>query len=243
MSDLPIQRHGVAQSIALHLLPGLPPVVLFWATVDAITAAGLPKAFAWGVLANVGALLPIQLGVLYAVARRRGARGLSLQGVIAYRSRLSWTRCAGLVLAILAATAAIFAGLEGVAGVLRPVFADWPIDVAGGYEGTFSRPAFFATAALNIALTAVVVPFVEELYFRGYLLPRMPVAFGRAGPVVHSFLFAVYHIAEPWMIPVRTLGLLPLIFATRYARSIVPAVLSHMLVNAQGAIASVLSES
>jgi membrane protease YdiL (CAAX protease family) len=71
----------------------------------------------------------------------------------------------------------------------------------------------------------------------------MPVAFGRAGPVVHSFLFAVYHIAEPWMIPVRTLGLLPLIFATRYARSIVPAVLSHMLVNAQGAIASVLSES
>ena len=70
----------------------------------------------------------------------------------------------------------------------------------------------------------------------------MPEAFGRAGPVVHSFLFSVYHFAEPWMVPIRTVGLLPLILVTRYTRTLVPAVLSHMLVNVQGVLTSVLSD-
>ena len=68
----------------------------------------------------------------------------------------------------------------------------------------------------------------------------MPRAFGRAGPVVHSFLFAIYHFAEPWVVPVRTLALLPLIYATRYTRSLVPGVVSHGLANLSGVIASVL---
>ena len=34
----------------------------------------------------------------------------------------------------------------------------------------------------NIALTGILVPITEELYFRGYLLPRMPSQFGRLQP-------------------------------------------------------------
>ena len=80
-------------------------------------------------------------------------------------------------------------------------------------------------------LTGVFVPVTEELYFRGYLLPRMPTRFGRLKPAAHSLLFAVYHFDTPWMIPVRTLGILPLIYATIRTRSVRPAIVAHCLVN------------
>ena len=41
----------------------------------------------------------------------------------------------------------------------------------------------------------------EELLFRGLLLPRMRGAFGRWDWVANGFLFAVYHLHEPWLIP------------------------------------------
>ena len=237
MNDSDIKPHGVAQSIALHLLPGLPQVLLYWATVDAVVGAGFPRALVWGVLVNVCALLPILLGVLYLAAHRSG---VPLRDLLVYRARLKWWHSAVWVIAILVPTAAIFAGLSGVTSTLRPLFSYWPVDVGGAYEGSFARSVLLVTAMLNFSMTAVAVPLVEELYFRGYLLPRMPRAFGRAGPVVHSFLFAIYHFAEPWIVPVRTLGLLPLIFVTRYTRSLVPGVVSHGLVNMSGVIESVL---
>ena len=38
---------------------------------------------------------------------------------------------------------------------------------------------------------------MEELYFRGYLLPRLPVAGWRAIPL-SAALFALQHYWEPW---------------------------------------------
>jgi len=41
----------------------------------------------------------------------------------------------------------------------------------------------------------------EELFFRGFLLPRMHGAFGRADWLANGFLFALYHLHVPWVIP------------------------------------------
>jgi len=56
-------------------------------------------------------------------------------------------------------------------------------------------------------LAALVTMFVfntvlgEELFFRGLLLPRMNRVFGRWDWVANGFLFAIYHLHEPWVIP------------------------------------------
>jgi len=56
-------------------------------------------------------------------------------------------------------------------------------------------------------LAALVTMFVfntvlgEELLFRGLLLPRMNGVFGRWDWVANGFLFAIYHLHEPWVIP------------------------------------------
>ncbi len=80
-------------------------------------------------------------------------------------------------------------------------------------------------------LTGILVPITEELYFRGYLLPRMPSQFGRLKPAAHSLLFSIYHFRTPWMIPVRTLGILPLIYTTVHTHSVRPGTIAHCLVN------------
>ena len=48
------------------------------------------------------------------------------------------------------------------------------------------------TLGLAVILSGIVAPVVEELYFRGFLLPRMA-HWGWAGLVVNSLLFAAYH--------------------------------------------------
>jgi hypothetical protein len=83
----------------------------------------------------------------------------------------------------------------------------------------------------NFLVVALLAPTVEELYFRGYLLPRMPRMRGWA-PVVHAALFALYHTWTPWMVVARTLALLPLILIVRRKRNLYVGIIAHCLLNA-----------
>ncbi|MCY4013176.1 MAG: CPBP family intramembrane metalloprotease [Gammaproteobacteria bacterium] len=105
------------------------------------------------------------------------------------------------------------------------------VSVLSKYQATGDPEAVGIVLFAHILLTGILVPITEELYFRGYLLPRMPGQFGRLRPAAHSLLFSVYHFDTPWMIPVRTLGLLPLIYTTMYTRSVRPSIVAHCLVN------------
>jgi membrane protease YdiL (CAAX protease family) len=54
--------------------------------------------------------------------------------------------------------------------------------------------------ALLVAV-AMLAPVVEELLFRGLLLPRMRAAFGRHDVVANGVLFTLYHVHQPWSMP------------------------------------------
>jgi membrane protease YdiL (CAAX protease family) len=72
---------------------------------------------------------------------------------------------------------------------------------------------------------------VEELYFRGFLLPRMPEKLKGWSPLANSFLFAIYHTWSPWMIVTRTIALLPLIYVVQRKRNIYVGMIAHCLAN------------
>lgn len=72
---------------------------------------------------------------------------------------------------------------------------------------------------------------MEEAYFRGFLLPRMPVRLGRTAPLAHAVLFAFYHVWTLWLTPTRILAVLPLTYITLRTRSILPAVVAHVVLN------------
>jgi CAAX protease family protein len=62
-------------------------------------------------------------------------------------------------------------------------------------------------------LVALLAPVVEELFFRGLLLPRMRVVFGKRDWVANGTIFTAYHVHQPWSMPAT---LLDAIFAQAY---------------------------
>ena len=92
----------------------------------------------------------------------------------------------------------------------------------------------FSTTAYPFALFiggAVVVPFVEEVFFRGFVFTGLIKKWGWMwAAFISSVLFAVAHVVPASFIPIFILGW---IFAFLYkaSGSIWPAILMHMLTN------------
>lgn len=62
---------------------------------------------------------------------------------------------------------------------------------------------------------------------------------GKFGPLLHSFLFAVYHIFTPWMILTRTIGLLPLVYVVR-RKNIYVGIIVHILLNSIDVVTGII---
>lgn len=211
------------------MAPGIANIAAIVLGLATFWNPSLPPELIFGVFTNVFVLIPVQLGYLYYLAKKRRNPGWSLEGIVVYRRPISWPRYLLWVPAILVPTAIIFAALEPVTRWLETAFVG--VSIFAKYQMAGNSEVAWIVLAANITLTGILVPITEELYFRGYLLPRMPSRFGRLKPVAHSLLFSIYHFDTPWMIPVRTLGILPLIYTTIHTQSVRPAIVAHCLVN------------
>ena len=94
----------------------------------------------------------------------------------------------------------------------------------------YSTAALVITWLLGFVVNAVAGPVVEEVYFRGYLLPRIS-RFGAWAPLVNTVLFSIYHFFTPWQNVGRIVGLLPMVYAAWWKRSIYVSMGAHVLGN------------
>jgi len=221
--------HTLLQSIGLHLLPGLLGGAAYYALAPLVRSWGFPTLLAL-VLAGIFVLVPVELGLLYAGSRREGTD--SPLGAVRYRQPLPLPQHLLWVPVIFLASAALMTLLTPTADWLQPLFPWIPesFRVGMGLTGEYSRSALIITYLAGLLAVVVIVPVVEEIYFRGYLLPRLPVG-RRWSPVVHSMLFALYHTWTPWMVLARTVGVLPLIYVVRRKRNLTVGILAHCLLN------------
>ena len=81
-----------------------------------------------------------------------------------------------------------------------------------------------------VVLVAVLSPVVEELFFRGLLLPRMRAVFGRGDWVANGAIFTAYHLHEPWVMPTTLLtGVFTQAYPAKRFRSIWISIITHGL--------------
>ena len=79
-----------------------------------------------------------------------------------------------------------------------------------------------------LVLVVLLSPIVEELFFRGLLLPRMRGVFGRRDWVANGVLFAVHHMQQPWSIPNSTIdGVFAQAYPTRRFQSAWMGLIPH----------------
>jgi len=161
---------------------------------------GLPRFFSFTV-GEALVLTPIELGLLLRAAHRATGRWSlrALPSVLAYRRPLTRRMILlvpvlfGLALAVAVAWNPVG---NALGGGLAGIYPHWLIAAKDAPAG-FSKAVLVLTLLATLAVDGVINPTVEELYFRGYLLPRLPVAGWRAIPV-SAALFSLQHYWEPW---------------------------------------------
>ena len=231
---LRIRQLPLGTLVALHLAPGAVGALAYVGVAGAIETAGYPPLAAL-LVAVALVILPRELAMLW-VARAR-ARAAN-QPLIPYREPMPGPSWIGLVPALLAAAvlgSAILLPADTL--VAQHAFAwlpTWylrPIDVEAA--GRYPAAAWALTLAAYVLLNGIAGPIVEELYFRGWLLPRMA-RFGRWAPLINTGLFSLYHLWAPWQFLSRVAAVSPFVYAVCWRRNVYLGMIVHVLLNTVG---------
>lgn len=188
MQQDPIQKHSTAQSVILHLFPGILVGGFYFLARQPVARLGYPSGFAQ-MLAFALVLVPLELGFLFVQAKKKTG-SFRLLSILGYRNSIPGWQYVVWPILIFAVVGAIFTVFKPVDVLLQTRLFYWMPDINSGLDGQYSRLVLIVTYTLFLIFNVFLAPIVEELYFRGYLLPRMQ---GRLAPLFHSFLFAAVH--------------------------------------------------
>jgi len=234
VSTEPHETHSLFQSILYHLLPGI-PIVLFYMLVAPIwLERGWPAALTLCIAVPV-VLVPTQLLILFFQGYRKNHR-LSLQGVLFYREKTPFKNYLIYGLVIVLWSGIIFAVLQKP---LAAFFKDHVVSflpqwmLLNEFEG--SRSVLLTTIILIMIFGNIVGPAVEELYFRGFLLPRIKGGDSKK-ILLNSFLFAFYHFWSPWDFLVRGIAVLPVAYTAVKKRNFYIGMIAHIALNVLSSI-------
>ncbi|MGZ8769238.1 CPBP family intramembrane glutamic endopeptidase [Aeromicrobium sp.] len=229
-----LEQLSIPALIALHLIPGALVTIAFVVLAPVAEAAGFPPIA--GLLAAIAlVMVPVELGIIAWAGRSAGGSAWS---AISYREPMALRQWAWLVPVLIVAA---FLGF-GLHMVIEPQLIsslfgwlpEWFVSpVSLDSVETYSPTVWLITLGAYFALNGFAGPIVEELYFRGYLLPRME-RFGRAAPLLNVVLFSLYHFWSPWQFLARVLGIGPTVYAVRWKRNIYLGMVVHCTLNVLG---------
>jgi uncharacterized protein len=235
-----VPRHGVLRSAVLHLAPGLAMLGFYLLAAPWFMARGYPPLMASLVTIPL-ILAPWMLGYLAWEGRRRSG-SFDVLAAVTYRARVSRLHYLVFGLPILLWGAVVFGVadawltprlVEGLSAALPRWFLA-PVEV----EELVAMPTGSLVAFLGalVLFAGIVAPVIEELYFRGHLLPAVQ-HWGPLAPVITVALFTLYHFESPWEGPGRFLVVLPMVLVVWRTRSVRFGIVVHVALNLLSALA------
>jgi membrane protease YdiL (CAAX protease family) len=230
-----VQSHTFWQTIGLHLVPGILITIFYFLTAPLIIKAGYPVLMAL-LLAILVILIPFELGILLYQGKKETVR-YSLEKVVLNREPLPLWQYFVIVPLLIAWSATFFISFSPIdAYIIRTCFTwypAWLIPVTTPSMSQYPSSIMLVTVFAAFALNGIAGPVVEELYFRGYLLPRIPA--GKLwAPLINVLLFSLYHFFSPWQNITRILALIPMVYAVSWKRNIYLSIFTHCLLNTLG---------
>jgi membrane protease YdiL (CAAX protease family) len=233
-----MEQHPLSLSIVLHLLPGILIGLVFFLIGPFIQSKNFPPFIAQ-CIADFVVLTPFVLGILFYQGYKKNGR-LSLKGIVLYREKISlWSYLLFVPIVLIA---------SGLIPLLAPVsnfiyarlFSWWPPTYNLATDlSAYTRSTLIISYLVNFLVISLLAPILEELYFRGFLLPRLS-RFGPWAVPIQSVLFAFFHFWTPWMVVARAVGLLPLIYVAQKRQNIYIGMIAHILANTLDVVAGVM---
>jgi membrane protease YdiL (CAAX protease family) len=222
--------------IVLHLLPSLIFAGFFFILSRVFIQYGLTGYLALLILVPV-CLVPIELGVMLFWSSRFSGRRAVMEAVV-YRRQGTAAEYILLPSLLFICWGVLSIPMSPIYQYLESHLANylpsWTTQEAliRGLIGV-SQTQRSITLGLGVILSGFVAPIVEELYFRGFLLPRME-HWGWMAPVVNSLLFAIYHFYFPGNIPGIFLTWLPISYVVMRTKNWRIGAVVHSLINLWG---------
>jgi membrane protease YdiL (CAAX protease family) len=222
--------------IALHLLPGLIFAGFFFVLSRVFIQRGLTGYLALLISIPV-CLAPIELGVMILWSARFTGRRSLLEAVV-YRRQ--GTAAEYMVMPLLLficwgvlsiPMSPIYQYVETHLAIFLPSWTTQEALIRGLIGVSHTQRSI--TLGLAVILSGFVAPVVEELYFRGFLLPRME-HWGWVAPVVNSLLFAIYHFYFPGNVPGIFVAFLPISYVVMLTKNWRIGAVVHSLINLWG---------
>lgn len=222
--------HSPVVSVALHILPGVITAAVYLLLRQPVASLGYPSLVALNLAILIG-LIPTIAGILLYAGQRQNGR-LSLRGVLLYRERMPLRRYLVYVPLVFGPSLVLIAlvGEKFASPVLQTTLFSWMPTVDWGLSGGYSKPVLIASYALVAIASTICEPVIEELYFRGFLLPRMRFSDRWTVPL-HSFLYALFHLWYPWRIVTLAVGMTPLVYAVRRSKNIYVGLIVHLMLD------------
>jgi uncharacterized protein len=228
------EQHSLPKTLVLHLLPGVLTAAAFYLVGPLVVRAGYPGILA-GILAAGVVIVTLELGWLLRESHRRSG-SWSIKAVMPVRpGPFTWWK-ALIVLGLLGW--GLLVSAVSIGGSIRDEFftwlPDWALDpLPASFAQTGSSTAHAAIAIGYLVFLVLLVPLVEELYFRGYLLPHIT-RFGTWAPLINALLFATYHLWKPWDLLTLALIFAPIAYAVWRLRDVRISIGAHVALNGFG---------
>lgn len=230
------EQHSLHRSLALHILPGVFILVLFVAAAPLAVQAGLPPLVP--VLGSAALGLAFQLWHLLNEGKKRNGKW-SLEGIVRYNEPIPLRSCLWLVPLFLVPTFLLGILTDPIGKALlnlMPWLPAWFEVRDATLLLQYPRGTLvFTFLALVFPINGIAAPIIEELYFRGYLMPRLS-RFGRWTPVLATALFTLYHFWQPYYWITQFLTFLPVAYSVWWRRNIRVSIFIHALLNIFGGL-------
>lgn len=214
--------------LLLHLGPGVLVLAGYLALRPLAQALDLPVSLALtAAVALIG--VPVELGFLVRAGRRRPTGGVAfasrpaggddfqsrstggvafasrLASVVAFRRRLPAGRLAALTGSALAVAGGLYLWLQPLASNLERHVSGWlPRSWFADVATSVPRSALVAALLVSLVVDGLISPAVQQMYFHGHLMPRLPIAAAQAGwllaPVTSAALIAAQYLWQPQLV-------------------------------------------
>jgi CAAX protease family protein len=230
-----IKQLSKTQAILYHLYPGAIIVFSFILFTPILVSYHYPPQL--GILASI-IVVAIPLFISHLSWAKKRESGKTFSQLNGYKNKLSTGRlvlyASGLVLFMFI--------VWGITQPINKIISDKLLSWLPGWFTVqdfngYDKEIILLTLIINLIVNGFIAPFLEEFYFRGYLLPRMA-AWGKWAFVLNAVLFSFYHFWQPYVYLTLILSLTPMIWLVWKTKDLRLAILTHCLLNIVGALLS-----
>lgn len=214
-------------NLFLHLIPGILIGIIYYILSSLSFLSAIPR---YNILGFAGLIILLPFIIL--VFRTFDSKECNSATIPVLNKKTKPMNTILYSLSLFLLVGAIMSLMNPVTSYFQNIFAQWlPNSFFLTEDFTiYSQRTIIITIIFSSITIGVILPILEEIYFRGFLLPRMKKQ-SATGVLYHSILFALYHTWSPWMIFARTIALFPLFYGVSKKQSLMIAIIVHICAN------------